>query len=105
MAVQQRPDRFTERMRLVARLTEINSLHLSGQGRRAGIDIELSRAVADQTQDGASPGISIRIDGLHRQLETAETELLALETERRKLNNALAGFNDVSPESARDKSG
>ncbi len=98
MAEQQLPERFMERLRVVARLTEINSLHLSGQGRRAGLDIELTRALEDRTRDGASPGHTVSIDGLSRQLEILEAELRALETERRELNAVLAGFDGKSQE-------
>lgn len=88
------PD-LAERMRLVVELTDINSRHLLGEGRRGGARFELERACEDLVREGSRPDLEERIAVLRQRLRDAEGELLALEQRRAQLAWALAQWDDA----------
>jgi hypothetical protein len=98
VAVQRRAVAVEQRMRLVIALTEINSRHLSAEGKRAGAEIELLGALEEQASGGLSADLSARIDTLRERLAAADSELRGLEAERGRLDLALADFDQAGNE-------
>ncbi|MBL8438345.1 MAG: hypothetical protein JNM61_09115 [Zoogloeaceae bacterium] len=81
--------RASWRVRIVADLVEINSLHLRGETRRAGADIQLQGALdsADSVIDEPV------VEGLRAFLQKAEDDLAALERRREELLMLLDTLN------------
>lgn len=77
------------RVRVVAELAEINSLHLRGEMRRAGADIELQGALEQAPPDADTAALA----ALRRALEEAETTLVDLELRRDRLLALLDALN------------
>lgn len=88
-----------ERMRLVIALTEVNSRHLRGESRRAGAEIELACALAGEEREGALQGGAHNIAQLRDRLGDAERELLAIESERARLEGELANLDSTASSS------
>jgi hypothetical protein len=79
-----------ERMHLIIALTEANSLHLRGENRRAGAEIELACALASAERDGVSQEGAALIEQLRERLGEAEGALRQIESDRDRLANQLA---------------
>ena len=83
---------LSEHLRLVTAITKINSEHLLAMGRRGGAEIELTRALEDMAASGAAGDEGPQILALRHRLAAAEDDLLAMEQERARLNDALLGL-------------
>ncbi|MBL8447937.1 MAG: hypothetical protein JNJ44_11045 [Zoogloeaceae bacterium] len=77
------------RVRIVAELVEINSLHLRGETRRAGADIQLQGAL--EAEDSITDETIVA--GLRAFLQKAEDDLAALEQRRDELLVLLDTLN------------
>jgi hypothetical protein len=80
----------SERVRLVIALTQINSDHLLGKSRVAGIEIELEGALMAHPLDERTAAQALNVDLLRDRLREANEALRDLEVERARLALALA---------------
>jgi hypothetical protein len=81
---------ISERVRLVIELTQVNSDHLLGKSRVAGIEIELEGALMAHPIGERTPQQTLNIELLRERLREANEALRDLEVERARLSLALA---------------
>lgn len=82
-----------ERVRLVIALTEANSRHLSGESRRAGLEVMLAGATGDAAHPGEPAERTRRIALLREDMAAAEAKLAEIEAERERLYAALEALD------------
>ncbi|MFM0323592.1 hypothetical protein [Caballeronia glebae] len=102
MTAQGHPTPISERVRLVIELTRINSEHLRGKSRFAGVEIELESALAASRPEARTSQQLLRIEMLRDRLWEADRCLSALEEERARLEAALANV-EAATRTARDR--
>jgi hypothetical protein len=85
------------RVRVIIALTEVNSRHLSAEGRRGGAEIELQEALDHEAQDSSSPDLADRVRFLRHRLEAADAELRTLEVQRARLDRQLSELDGTAP--------
>ena len=93
------PDHI-RRVRLIERMTELNSQHLKSESRRGGLEIEIARceeaiALGDRSQD-----FSASLDALRRQLADIERFRQDIGRERDRLEAALNALEGGSQDDA-----
>ncbi|UEM19635.1 hypothetical protein JL100_021445 [Skermanella mucosa] len=75
---------MAERYAIVAKLTELNSAQLTREGRRAGVEFELSRCRQDLAA-APTPELSARLAELEREHRDAIEQTKKIEAEREAL--------------------
>ena len=96
MATLENTSPIPERLRLVIALMEVNSHHLRGENRYAGAEIELASALEREKREGVTSDGTRHIDELRRRLSASEEALRAIESERARLEGALASLEEAT---------
>ena len=80
---------MAERYAIVAKLTELNSAHLSREGRRAGVEFEMERCRENIAAAAPTPELEARLAELEREHGDVIAQARRIEAEREALIEQL----------------
>ena len=93
------PDHL-RRIRLIERMTELNSRHLKSEGRRGGLELEIARCEDAIARGDRSEDYPAALTDLRRQLADVERSRQDIDRERDRLETALNALEDRSQDDA-----